>query len=81
MTGSKVGPKGQVVIPKRLREQLGIEPGERVQVELGDGAVTIRKSASIELLRGLLPPTHEGMADLEREHRDELEREERRPAR
>lgn len=26
----KVGPKGQVVIPKYLREQFGIEPGDDV---------------------------------------------------
>jgi AbrB family looped-hinge helix DNA binding protein len=26
----KVGPKGQVVIPKELREEFGIEPGDEV---------------------------------------------------
>lgn len=26
----KVGPKGQVVIPKHLREEFGIEPGDEV---------------------------------------------------
>jgi AbrB family looped-hinge helix DNA binding protein len=26
----KVGPKGQVVIPRELREELGIEPGDEV---------------------------------------------------
>ena len=39
----KVGEKGQVVIPKALREQAGIREGTEVTVELRDGAVTIRR--------------------------------------
>ena len=30
----KVSPKYQVVIPRKVREQLGIRPGQRVQVFL-----------------------------------------------
>lgn len=78
MTTSKVGPKGQVVIPKRIRDSLGIEPGERVRVEEDDGEVRVRKLASVDELRGLLPRAEVGPGDLEEEHRGELEREERR---
>ncbi|MHA1732992.1 MAG: AbrB/MazE/SpoVT family DNA-binding domain-containing protein [Promethearchaeota archaeon] len=38
----KVGPKGQVVIPKDLRDQLGLRPGSVVGMELGDGAIVIK---------------------------------------
>lgn len=40
----KVGEKGQVVIPKELREQTGIKEGSEVVVEARDGAVTIRRA-------------------------------------
>ena len=32
---SRVTRKGQVTIPKRVREHLGIEPGSGVEFELG----------------------------------------------
>jgi len=36
--------KGQVTIPKPLRDRLGIKPGSAVQFELApDGQVTLRK--------------------------------------
>jgi AbrB family looped-hinge helix DNA binding protein len=38
----RVGPKGQVVIPKAIRDQLGIAPGDRVDVERREGEVVIR---------------------------------------
>ena len=39
----KVGEKGQIVIPKVIREQTGIREGTEVVVEARDGAVTIKK--------------------------------------
>jgi AbrB family looped-hinge helix DNA binding protein len=38
----RVGPKGQVVIPKAIRDELGISPGDRVDVEQQEGAVVVR---------------------------------------
>jgi antitoxin PrlF len=34
--GSRVTRKGQITIPKRVRDHLGIEPGSVVDFELGD---------------------------------------------
>jgi AbrB family looped-hinge helix DNA binding protein len=41
----KVTAKGQITIPLEIREQLGILPGSRVEFELVDGGVLVRKSA------------------------------------
>ena len=39
----KVGPKGQVVIPKAMRKALKMFPGSRVLVSSADGRVIIEK--------------------------------------
>ncbi len=39
----KVGPKGQVVIPKVFRKILGIDPGSKVVMELKDDKIRIEK--------------------------------------
>lgn len=48
----RVGPKGQVVIPKQLREELGIEPGDEVSFWLHDDHVAVRPAAGGRPLRG-----------------------------
>lgn len=48
----RVGPKGQVVIPKELREQLGIEPGDEVAFEREGDQVLVRKAHPVAPLRG-----------------------------
>jgi AbrB family looped-hinge helix DNA binding protein len=49
---SKVGPKGQVVIPKDLRDRLGIEPGDEVDFWLVDDHVAVRPVGLRRPLRG-----------------------------
>ena len=55
--------KGQVTVPKRVREQLGIVPGSRVEFELAeDGRIVLTKvgqpkpASKFEGLRGIAGP-------------------------
>jgi AbrB family looped-hinge helix DNA binding protein len=69
----RVGPKGQVVIPKVIRDQLGIAPGDEVDFSLEGDAVVVEPRRANASLRGSLA----GLAltdALEAEHRRERER-------
>jgi AbrB family looped-hinge helix DNA binding protein len=48
----RVGPKGQVVIPKDLRDQLGIQPGDEVSFEREGDYVLVRRTSRDVPLRG-----------------------------
>lgn len=48
----RVGPKGQVVIPKALRDELGIEPGDEVSFWRHDDHVAVRPATHRPPLRG-----------------------------
>lgn len=39
----KLGPKGQVVIPKTFRRMLNLSPGEKVQITISDNSINIQK--------------------------------------
>jgi antitoxin PrlF len=83
----RVGPKGQVVIPKAIRERLGISPGDEVVVERDGREVRIRLQADdlearrerIRALRGVSTAAP-GLPGLEAYKREEREREDRREA-
>ena len=69
----RVGPKGQVVIPKELRDQIGLEPGDEVSFWLHDDHVALRPAGRAELrgrFHGLLLTR-----TLERERRADRARE------
>lgn len=44
----KVGPKGQVVIPKDIRDLLHIQPGSEILIEILDKEIIIRSSVDPE---------------------------------
>jgi AbrB family looped-hinge helix DNA binding protein len=46
----KVGKKGIVILPKAIRESVGIEEGDNVIVELGDG-ITLKPERKVDLER------------------------------
>ena len=63
-----------MVLPKRIRDALGIKPGDRVVVEEAKGEARIRRIDPAANLRGMLADG-DPLRALEREHRDELKRE------
>jgi AbrB family looped-hinge helix DNA binding protein len=80
----KVGVKGQVVIPKAIRDQIGIRPGDEVTFEPAGRDVRIRRvaddakvrAADIKSLRGSWSGTGGGTDALMDERRRERELEE-----
>ena len=47
-----VSPKFQIVIPKKVREELRFEPGQRLHVFVVDGEMRVHRQRSINELRG-----------------------------
>jgi AbrB family looped-hinge helix DNA binding protein len=81
----KVGAKGQVVIPKAIRDRIGIRPGDQVIFDAEGEGVRIRradqveavKAEQIKALRGSWAGDTSGTEELLAERRDERRREER----
>jgi AbrB family looped-hinge helix DNA binding protein len=48
-----VSPKYQIVIPKKVREALKLEPGQELQVYTIDGVIRLARPRSIKQLRGM----------------------------
>lgn len=67
----RVGAKGQVVIPKDLRERTGLYPGAEVEFELDDGRVLVKRAPGRRgSLRGSLPGSDMAAALLEDRRRE-----------
>lgn len=49
-----VSPKFQVVIPKKVRESLGLKPGQKVQVVQYENRIELIPQEPIEEARGFL---------------------------
>ena len=54
MATVRVSPKYQVVIPREVREELGIKAGEEVQIFLYDGRIEFVPVKSVRKMRGML---------------------------
>jgi AbrB family looped-hinge helix DNA binding protein len=53
MATVKVSPKFQVVIPKDIREQLQLKPGEELQMFVLDRHIHLRRPRPLKELRGI----------------------------
>jgi AbrB family looped-hinge helix DNA binding protein len=49
----KVSPKFQIVIPKKLRDEMDLKPGEELQIYLLDRSLHVQRRPSIKELRGI----------------------------
>jgi len=71
--------KGQVVIPKRIRELLGLQPGDRLVVRVDGDAIVLKPARKGVAYRLFGRCRDLGLrADLKAEHRAELTRDLRR---
>ena len=43
--------RGQIVIPKEIRDAMGLKPGARLQIRLEDGRLLIEKKVQLNLKR------------------------------
>lgn len=44
----KLSSKNQIVVPKEVRKQLGLRPGDRLRIQPGKDAATLTRAPSIE---------------------------------
>lgn len=72
-----VSSKGQIAIPKAIREQIGLQEGTRLRLSVEGDTMVLRKSSEEvwEKWGGRFPKSRM-LEDLEREHREEVERDE-----
>lgn len=85
----KVGIKGQVVIPKAIRDEIGIKPGDEVTFESHGSEVRVRRvnddskhrADEIRTLRGIWAETGGGTEELLEERRRERDAEDRKAQR
>jgi AbrB family looped-hinge helix DNA binding protein len=54
MDAVTVSPKYQVVIPKAVRERMGIRPGEKLQVLTFDNRIEFIRTQPMRKMRGFL---------------------------
>ncbi len=64
---AKITSKGQVTIPREIRERLGVQDGDRIRFEIENGAVVLypqRDTPSFADMVGIHPlPAHQSAAE------------------
>lgn len=77
MTVIKLSAKGQLVIPKSIRNALGLHPGTQLQIQLVEQKIILEPldvQSPIDALYGKFAGS-DLLAELEAEHRQELNNE------
>jgi AbrB family looped-hinge helix DNA binding protein len=64
MASSRITSKGQITVPKAIRETLGVEPGDRIAFRVQeDGRVVVEpETVDLRSLRGVLKPRRRGVS-------------------
>jgi antitoxin PrlF len=56
MARATITSKGQITIPKEVRERLGLKTGDRIEIYVEpDGRAVIERTLKLEELAGILP--------------------------
>ncbi|MCA9932924.1 MAG: AbrB/MazE/SpoVT family DNA-binding domain-containing protein [Ardenticatenaceae bacterium] len=82
--GIKLSSKGQLVIPKKIRRKLDLQPGTEFAVEVRQGQIILRPLLNQIALDNILDEMRQLVGDanlldgLEAEHRNEIERDRQR---
>jgi len=69
MAKVKVSPKYQIVIPKAIREEMRLQPGQELFLYLQDGTLRLNPPSSIRELRGIAKGIHWKPTDRDRNDR------------
>jgi AbrB family looped-hinge helix DNA binding protein len=77
----RLSSKGQLVLPKKIREKLHLKSGDQFQVRVVEGKIVLEpvKKDAIDKLHGILAGT-DVLKALEEEHRWEVEHDRNLPA-
>lgn len=64
MPTSTITSKGQITLPKEVREKLGVGPGDRIAfTERADGSIVVEpETVDLLTLRGLFTPSRRGVS-------------------
>jgi AbrB family looped-hinge helix DNA binding protein len=64
MPSATVTSKGQITVPKGVREALGVQPGDRLAFRVGaDGTVTVEaETVDVRSLRGMIKSAVRGVS-------------------
>lgn len=63
MSIAKVTSKGQITIPKRIRDLMGVQPGDQVVFRPTDAGIVVEASTiDLMTLKGVLKPEAKGVS-------------------
>lgn len=54
--------RGQIVIPKEARDELGLKPGAKLQIRVVDGLLLIEKKVALDLSRWVGKAVDDGLS-------------------